>query len=279
MRFLAGFWRSAFLSFVCLVVAVPGYGRVLFSDGFESGDRLAQQGGFAWKDSGRNVYIDRDPETGRRVPAFRGHDALGFTYRGKPDGKDSTAQQNFNLGEPKRNLWIRYFVRIPTNFVHRRQQFGSTNNKWLALWSDQYRGAGEGILIVWEYWPSRSVPGGSEIAYHFVHQGKPSSHLGRTQFIGPEMRGQWIEFVHHVRFPRGPNTDDAVIQMWMRPVGTREYTVLHDAHDVPARYTGGPLGFTKGYLFGWANSGFSQDTTFVVDDFEVSDSPPSSSGL
>lgn len=241
---------------------------IIFQDRFATGKRGDLQNGFAWTTHSKNVYVDKDPLTGISTIPYSDKYSLGFTYRAKPDDQDATAQQRFTLGTPRPDIWFSYFVRIPDNFYHRTQRSG-TNNKWFALWTDKYSGFGTQVVL--EYWPD--LTGGSTLAYHWRANGVSSPHQGRASFITPDNRGKWMHFVYHVKLATGPDSHDGIIQTWVKKEGAQDYAMLHNRTDAPLFTPGGTNGFTQGYVMGWSNSGFAEETSFYIDDFVVSTSP------
>lgn len=239
----------------------------LFSEDFEEGQRTGNEY-FGFTSSSRNVYVVEDPVTGATTIPHRGQYSLGFSHRAKPPGKDSTAQQDYQLGERQNEIWYRYFFRVPENFFHRQEE-SSSNNKWLVAYTDDYERSG--VTVVLEYWPDGN--GGSRIAYRWVRDSGFSSHQGHAQFIRiPEDRGTWIEFVFHVRLASAAARNDGVIQTWIRREGESDYIPLHDRTDAPLYSSAQTGGFAQGYMMGWSNSGFAEETTFYVDDLEFSSS-------
>jgi hypothetical protein len=263
--------------------SVTAGARTIHFDDFED-HRAARTGdGFVWGGNSRNVYTTVDPLTGARPTPLRGATALAFSHRAKPVGEDSSAQQMFRLGGAYPDLWLRYFVRIPENFTHRVDR-GGANNKWLCVWSDRYSSGLTGLTICWNYLPSKTDPNGADIVFNYIHprderesSTRPfhSRMSDRQPLIARGMRGRWIEVVHHVQLPSRQGANNGAIQMWMRPVGRDNFVAIHDRRDLPLRWGTGPRGFTAGYLMGYANSGFSEATTFNIDDFQVMDSRPS----
>lgn len=252
--------------------------RTIFFDDFEPSGSARTSIGFSWGDTSRNVYTTTDPLTGARPTPYRGRSALAFSHRARPVGQDSTAQRAFSLGGAYPDLWIRYFVRIPDNFAHRVERDGS-NNKWLCLWNDRYTAERTGMTICWSYVPSETSPGGSDIVYDYIAPGADgktywSPQLARRSFISASMKGKWIEVVHHVQMPSRQGAGDGAIQMWIRPPNVPNLVSLQDDRAVSFRWGTGPRGFTAGYLMGWSNSGFTEATTFNIDDFQVLDSRP-----
>lgn len=240
-----------------------------FSDGFEAGTRT-DGGGWVWGTHSNNVYVTADPVTGAETIPYQGQYSLAFAHRAKPSGEDSTAQQRFKLDAPASEIWMSYKVRVPDNFYHRTQD-SPANNKWMAIWTDAYEGAG--VTVVLEYWPDGN--GGSRLAYRWVRdKDRKPGHQDYTQFITvPDMRGKWMTFQMHLKLASALDANDGVIETWVQMEGDASPRLIHRRTDAPLYTPGFSGGFVEGYMMGWSNSGFAEDTTFYVDNFQVSGSP------
>lgn len=260
--------RTIFSLFVGIgVLASPVVAQEIFRDDFESGNKATSMNGFRWTEAGRNVYITQDPVTGIATKPYQGRYSMGFTHRAKPLGEDSTAEQRFDLGGSYPEIWFSYWMRVPDNYNH-RSGGGAGNTKWLALWTNNYEDR-TGITTVWEYWPAGN--GSSEIAYRWVGPEGPTAHQGNAPFINPQTdRGKWMHIVHRIRLSSAPGAADGVLQMWVKKQGASTYTQLHNRTNAVIRPAGGGNGFRAGYLMGWSNSGWDQETTFYLDDFKIS---------
>lgn len=259
--------------FLVLASAIPIGLRceVIGSDDFESGSISGQHGGFSWASHGNNVFAEVDPVTGRPTIPANGKNSAGFAYRAKPAGEDSTAELRFNLASPMPEIYLTYKIRIPDNYFHRPERPG--NSKWLMLWSNNYEDFA-GLSVGWEYWPSGSGDGSSNLAYRWVDKNGRSGHKDYRPFIDPTVhRGKWMTIVEHVKMSSGPGKSDGIIESW-RQVGDGDLEQIHRADSLVLWPSVGPAGFTHGYLMGWSNSGYSSETTFYIDDFLISDAWP-----
>lgn len=258
-----------FTALFFLLEACNAYAGIIFSDDFSSGGRGAGNNSFSWVGGANNIYADTDPLTGLATIPYSGSYSLAFAHRAKADGSDSSAEQRFSIGSPLNELWMSYYVRIPDNYTH-REQASSANNKWLAIWTNNYES--NGIAVVLEYWPS--ADGGSKLAYRWVTDGKDTWHHGHTTIIDlPTDRGKWMHFVVHVKLSSGIGIDNGIIEAWIKYEESGGYTKLFDEKEAPLYANTATQGFSKGYLMGWSNSGFSEETIFYIDDFHVSTTP------
>jgi len=276
------------------VVPPPVDGDIRFFDDFESArmdsvTTLALPGnldGFTWSSNNRTSLVrnewDLNPSGGRRVWAsnaaqndfFLGEDwrtisgrhSLRFRY----EANHEMSEQRFLTNTPYREIWVRYWIRVPLNF---NLNPNGTNNKWFVLWADSYS---DGSSCLWEFRPQTS--GGNAIgAYTYIHLTEPGIGLTGAQkpvlnFIRiPEDRGRWMQVVYQSTFSSTSGASDGVCRLWRRWDNEPSFTLLHEITN--ARFhplNGGSNGFTHGYIMGWANNPYSVTTEFLVDDFTVS---------
>ena len=253
-------------------------GEGIFKDSFESGDmsktneqdfRWAQNIGTSIVTNKFSVYsngITHEPiASEQNWNPKHGQHSLRFSYHaGEP-----WIQQNFDLGAAYRNIWFRYWVRVPVNFNHGKSS--PNNYKFFALWMDKYSGKGEGASVFWNFW--RDSDGGSSITVS-SNKGNHSisgSQIQRVKFIRvPEDRGRWMQVVFNVVASSSIGSSDGYISFWRRWEGEQEFTQIHEVSNAKLPIpSGGPEGWNKGYLMGWANGGYFADTEWLIDDFEV----------
>ena len=150
-----------------------------------------------------------------------------------------------------------------------------TNNKLWAIWMDDYSARGAGPTVVWEFWPDAANLGGSVLAVHWStgeHTGGNAHRMHTPFFRVPEDRGRLIDIITHVRAATSRGAQDGVVQLWRRGEGDARYTLIHDVHDAdiaPGLPSETPVrAWAHGYLLGWANSGYAEDTAFHIARFE-----------
>lgn len=79
-------------------------------------------------------------------------------------------------------------------------------------------------------------------------------------------KGKWHEWIIHMKLASEAGASDGVVEMWKNGLKEMEYLHLNN-------YTPGSNYFSEGYIQGYANSGFAEDTNIYIDDFVVSTSP------
>lgn len=185
---------------------------------------------------------------------------LRFRY---PAGGD-IAEQRFNLGTAQRDVWFRYWVRVPKNYTHGARS--PSNHKFFALWMDAYEG--NAPLLIWEFWGTGN--GGSTLGFHFRPTGgSDGPHLDQKPFISvPADRGRWMQVVIHAKASTSSGSNDGVIQLWRRWSNETSFTQLHNyttANFSPVANSG----WRYGYLMGWANAPYAEETEWLIDDMTI----------
>jgi hypothetical protein len=240
-----------------MTLADPEDWETLFLDDFESGDFGASAKGFSWSSPNRTAV--------RQDQAHSGTHALRFRFPEADPASDSHAEQRFRLPQVP-ELRIDYWLYVPDNYIHRAPSTGPSNNKFFRLWN------GDWSLTI-EL--ARSADGGSGFR-RFLSESETCSggrHWPTTQdgvggVIGRSaaaaMRpGTWNHV--DIRYRASSSCSDR------GRVEVRLNGRLRHALDWEF-WADGPGGGvpSSGYLLGWANSGFDEETLFWVDDFRVS---------
>jgi hypothetical protein len=193
---------------------------------------------------------------------------LSFFFKGSGAEEDSFAEARFALDRAYLHLIINFDMFVPANYVHRDTGNNSDNNKFFRLWLNDYgdqeklgaslRGSGGESLIGTDY----SL---------YPTWGTSTTIKTRAGFISESDKGQWLTVKLDVVAP----TDSSMGSISIYKNGE---LFLQD-EEVPNLVLG-QQGYQKGYLLGWANSGFSTDTYILIDnvrfiDGETDNSPPS----
>lgn len=269
---------------LALALGDAAYADSIVEDGFESGTLRSSDPGFQWSAT-NNTFVVRDdgyitfgagagvegPFAGRRWengPGSKGRHALMFRY---PAGK-AWAEQRFTFSRGYPELWLSFWVRVPPNFQH--PDSSPNNQKLLSVWMDGYSQKGDG----------------STVWLGFFHDGKGGSAFGASfsdgrftasnafeqvkPFISvPADRARWMQLVVHLKAESSPDAGDGVFQTWRRWSGESEFVQTQNLTNKHLRIpSGGPSGFAAGYLMGWANGAYSEETEFLIDDLRISTS-------
>ncbi len=240
-------------------------GTTVFSDGFESGDLTNSDSGFYWNDHTATVTVNTSAKkSGTYGAQFRfGPDALGA---------DSDAELKILFGHPMTEFSLRYFLYLPSNFVHRSD--GVSNNKGICqLWSGAYGAVASNQFIGFEYWPDSAIGSGAGGSVLASRKGRDGVDLGN--YYGPPDTayssmfratdvGKWHQFRVYVKLASGPGMNDGIIRAW-RYVSdgspSLEYEVTDWGYCTAGNY------IDQGYILGYSNSGFTDQTDIYIDDF------------
>lgn len=234
-----------------------------FADGFESGDDSHVENGAQWTGTAGDVSVTtNDKRTGSYSMRFRYGAGI------------SNVEQRFGLGAQRDGVYIRYYVKFPTNYVHGLAN--PSNNKLIRLWSEEAAYGSDGIKIGMSLVRAgtySTVYPEAKIVYASGWQlqcdgamGSISSLPGMgTWSLGAEHLGQWLAFEFHFR--RDTGSGDGAFEFWVDGVRQFGSTTL--------AFNGAPCQnpyFLTGYLFGWANASFAEATDIYIDDVVFSDS-------
>lgn len=159
------------------------------------------------------------------------------------------------------------------------------NNKLLAVWADEYSARGTGSTIVWGTdldWASGEKASEITVGYSVGGKTVTGAPASGGILIRSQDAGKWIDLVFHGQFASGSGTRDGVIETWYLRQGETSWTKAHDIRDAQlVRPTVGADSLRTwgyGYLMGWANSGYDQETTFHLSRIEHGLSRPAHLG-
>lgn len=245
----------------------PSTGVPFFADNFDTGARF-NANGFTWNSTGSRVTVSSER-------AFSGSFALRFRFGPDSLGKDSSAEQRFNMGRYLSGYWVDYMLYVPANFVHRAES--PNNNKFFMTWRDTYSDATGGTWRVgYEYQGTSSTlrPMSSRWDLNsWTSGGLNHPQLGAPFFggTGPLKLGQWNRVRLQFRAASSRTASDGIMRMWVNNALFAELTTgrFHNFYDTPVDAV-----LRNGYFFGWSNSGFTEETVFFIDDVKFYDSNP-----
>ncbi len=243
-----------------------------FSDGFENatvGSHINGRGadGFRWGSYDGHCVVST-------AMAHSGNKSLLIQYPVAAAGSDSFAEQYFelapNASTAPKEVWIEWYVHFPSNYVFRYTESPNNNKLW-AIWAETYS---HSPFVDLEYQGTSSSVN-PLVNYYTVYQGSSTNRGGsffdRRQIwsVDSDVAGEWHQIRLHLRLGDGGATDNGVADMWFD--GNR---IGHlRGNDSPFYDTTNNY-FRNGYIMGWANAGFSNTTSFYIDDFKVYASDP-----
>jgi hypothetical protein len=248
-----------------------GAGDVYFDDDFSRGNACAKgqsRRGFGWAEVQSK---DADSVSAVQDPDSPSGCALAFVFAGNPDpADDAWAEQRFRVGrvegEPAREIFIGFVVKVPSNYNHRDAK-GPDNNKLLRLWDERYRPS----VVHLGMSALRKPDGrGSQLSVEYMEGRKTDNfNKGPWNIILTPGRVDTVGF--YVRIPSSMNGSDGAIKIWWNRQLKLNLTGLRLAN--PTKDGKGYNGIGNGYLFGWANSGFTERTELHVWRFIIAGKP------
>ncbi len=259
-RIMQGLILSVSLFLSCSL----SYAQVIFTDDFEGGNLSKTQNGFKWTSSAST-----------KVVSFQGTQALRFWFGGTGAGSgDAWAEQRFFLGSYYRDVWIQYDVYIPTNYIQRVPPSGSKNDKaFVQLWTDTYKDTGVGIKGGFHSFADGNGLGD----LGFLQASPPNTGLifqPGAKHIDKSELGKWTRVVINIR--AGTGSSDGLARVWKDGVLIYDYSKAAKPNNNFTKFMYEPgrnNRFNNGYLLGWSNSGFAQDTLIYIDNFIFSTTP------
>jgi len=251
----------------CLCFTSPSHGTPYFQDSFESGDKLHVENGVKWLGAAGSVTPSSDT-------ARTGTKSLKFQYPATSSGSDSTSEQRFSLGSARNDVYIRYYIKFPSNYTIRNEEPG--NNKFIEIWGEEPNYGTDTQLAGSEAWATTSgVMQLGPTAY--MNSAKALSYVAGSSYNHIWWHGvlnswtltsndlnKWLCFEWH--FKKDTGTGNGSLEFFVD--GNKKWgsTSLSFAGAPTASY------FKTGYLMGWSNSGFNQNTAIYIDDVVISDS-------
>ena len=266
-----------------VTVSAPVAGAALaFQDGFESGGLATVVNNYRWGGAGTQVT---------REIVRSGAYSMKFNYAGSADlCADAWSEQRFQFGENLPEVWLEYYIYLPrgtegtAKFTHRKPTCSReedpngtiSNNKFLALWDTAYSiDRGGSVRALLEYRRTNSAADGD--SYMYGMWGTDTRTAGDYGQAGSSwdpaftdaMRGRWVQVRVHAKVADSKAAANGMIQLWVDGALKINMQNLDLAPNA-----GGARWFRNGYLMGWANSGFDQNTAVYIDDFKIFRSGP-----
>jgi hypothetical protein len=175
-------------------------------------------------------------------------------------------------------VWIGYWIRIPHNFEHASGSGSPTNNKWLAVWMDGYSQHGTGATAVFNTWSAEDRESGTARATISASNAEPVDHRGGIEdFVVPSRdQGRWMYTVHRLERNSEPGVADGSAHWWRQWADADEPELVAGYTDYvfdPPDDQSAPQGWNAGYILGWSNPNYAEETEFLVDQFALSTEP------
>lgn len=251
-----------FTLFITLLT-FTAYGEVLFEDNFETGNlsHTDTASGTRW---GETRHSSTDDVVVTADEAHSGLYSLKFFFAGNANTKDDAwAEQRFVFGEPQTNIYMRYYIKFPANYDIRDTP-SSDNTKFFYMWGNNYS---DPMMTGMEIDNNEKAYFKAKIS-GYPHVLDCAGNTGgvpgiNSWHLGAEHLNKWICFEFHIKHDSG--SGDGVLQFWV------DGTLVIDGKNLS--WAGAPCSpgyFLNGYLMGWSNSGFDENTIVYIDDIVFS---------
>lgn len=209
-------------------------------------------------------------------------------YEGKSGGKSlrffypaeaHEAEQRIDLNGQYKELWIGFKILVPSNYAYRAQN----NNKFLMVYNDF---TGNTTFMDFETWAHEDANGRLDgtnfIAVQYKVNGVnkdfawgPTSAIPNSynihgddhRFIKPSTdAGKWLNMVFHLKLSDTATSKNGASEVWKNGEKIVEVLNVNNFNTTANHFSGL-------YLMGWANTGYSQDTVFYIDNLMISQKP------
>lgn len=231
-----------------ILTAQVVFSQTIFEDNFDSGKASVN-----WTDLSYVTVVPLPVETGRTGYGLR------FHYVGNAnDTIDATAEARFDLKAEYTDISMEFDLFIPSNYIHIRPSDRADNNKFFRLWRVTY-GQGDQIGA-----STVSQSGGSAIGADYKQQATWGVSTGLSpynSFITSDDLGKWMAIKLNAIAPKN-DTQKGSIQIWKNGQLIVRVDAVADSEP-------GDQGWRFGYLLGWANSGFRDDTDLYIDNVKM----------
>jgi hypothetical protein len=232
--------------------------------------------------TGAVVYFNSARTSVQTAPAGGPNpQALKFAYE---DFATTRAEQRFDLHANYSDIWIEYWIYIPTNYetIDRNpgsgNDFGGGEKEWV-LYSEDYSSTYPTVILGRNFkrhgansgdgraWQTGNISWVNTLG-DIEHYGIPNAAWDSVEcLIDPAVDcGTWQKRLLHFKFATGPTANNGICEYWITKRGTT-YKIV-DVQDGPwyganAGSTGGNY-INMGYMLGESDSGFNAATDFYI---------------
>lgn len=272
-----------------------------FSDSFESGDMSTTNvDGFSWGKNNKTSIVTQHPEDGpvalyNNKSIYRVHSAATSEGRVKDwtakSGENSLrfrysagspwTEQRYDLGSSYPEIWFSYWIRIPTNYYRELGTNGGKNNKWFNIQMapmSQYQDKTVSRVEMQEW---SNGAGGMKINIQFRNgsNGKYKSSNSYPDFVTPDDAGRWMLLTYHLKASSTTTSTDGILRMYRKWEDETSDTLINELIDINVGIGAGSIssnrkGWAAGYIMGYANDPYKNDTEWLFDSLTISSSRP-----
>ena len=285
---------------LCASVTTAG-AEVIFSDSFESSDMLATNpDGFSWDKNNKTSVVTQDAVDGpvaiyNNGTIYNPHDPLmpdgsirdwtakdaNNSLRFRYSAGDPWTEQRYDFGKGYPELWVAYWIRVPKNYVRGPIFNGGGNNKWfniqMAPMTSVYYQDPTVSRIEMQDWTNSDDAGSMDLNIQFRNgsDGKYRSSASYRNFVTPADAGRWMHLIYYLKTSKTTSSTDGILRLYRRWEDENRYTLTNEIVDLnvgigAGSVSAGYLGWGGGYLMGYLNSPYTNDTEWLLDSFTVS---------
>jgi hypothetical protein len=296
--------RSIALALLLALAATGAQAQLLFQDDFSTGDLSKHNDRFRWG-SGSIPKAGAGATNFDRITGPKGTQVNARRFR-----YGTWQEQRFHLTASKsesrgsntkskvahREIWISYWMRVPSNYYHRKTggAAGHNNKGWVYLWKDAY----ERWTSSWadsdvtptsmslHWWPVSSPAGTSRVTVvasryrdNWGNRARmsqltkerqiPGAEAGRAFAFLPTEYGKWVRYTFGMRTSSKKGANDGFARIYVNGKLAMAMEKLDSGGN------SGQNGFDRGYIMGYHNSGYAKSTTYYITDFRIGTTPES----
>jgi len=282
---------------VLAVSPAISFANLLFEDNFATDDLSKHNAYFRWRASGAITSPGEGASVIDQVSGPSGSPVNAVRFQYKALNSDLSGGGSYWIAELRFHLtsslneqrtqngvsstaypevWVSYWLRVPDNYAH--GPVDPSNNKgFVTLWKNEYMGPVGAAIDWWRTGSSGSrigawakengVEQGNRDMPTFVRADHRVDSSGQAYAILPSERGQWVHVAVGAKISTNSTSRNGFIQIYKNGEKVVAWENLNNWNSDPSLQ-----GFDRGYLFGWANSGYSADTTFYLTGFKFATS-------
>jgi len=278
-------------SFITLFnfISFPAVAETIFNDSFEAGNMsTTSKDGFKWDKNNKTSIVTQDPtdgavaifnnkaiyniQTSKSWKAKTKSNSLRFSYAKGVHW----SEQRYDLKKGYPDIWVSYWIRVPVNY----KRDAGRNNKWFNIQMAPMSKYQDPTVsrIEMQDWPDTNNSMKINIQFRNGTDGKFKNSNIYNNFVTPNDAGKWMHIVYHLKASSSNSATDGLIRMYRKWQGDPTYTLINDLSNInvgigAGSIASGTLGWSAGYLMGYANTTYATHTEWLLDDLTISDTP------
>jgi hypothetical protein len=177
---------------------------------------------------------------------------------------------------PARDTWVRYWMRIPTNYAPTTNH-STSQHKIFVLFQDAYEFSGDGSTCFMNFYYNSAT---GHMASGILHSDGGGTGGGgvsaKTQlFHATNDRGKWLQFVLLHRMESSPGASDGAHKFWSRFKEDDSFTLQNARTGITLKRStvAGAEGWRRWRFLSAREGDAAERQDFLFDEIEVSDQP------